>query len=178
MAAPNPISHGDFAPCLFVSGLFSVLSSDFAFFSSGFFSSGFLHCGRFTCGAFVSGFKSSADPETSTQARTSAAAHAILLMTFHPPGAAYRKRDKTHGVWPLWLGVILITGARLTLELAANSSPLAKPRRSHLDAAPFASREARVGLPAEGAASPPLGRCHARTYHPGTQGEDREGPLI
>src|SRR5579864_3575735 len=110
MAAPNPISHGDFVPSFFVSGLFSVLSSDFAFFSSGF-----VVCGRLTCGAFVSGFKSSANPATGTQARTSAAAHAILFMTFHPPGAAYRKRDKTHGIWPLWLGFILITGARFTL---------------------------------------------------------------
>src|SRR5215475_2693308 len=90
-AAPNPMSHGDFAPTFFVSGLFSFLSSDFALSSFGFWVPGCL------TGAFMSDFKSSANPATGTQAKTSAAAHAVFFMTFHPPGAACRKRDKTHG---------------------------------------------------------------------------------
>jgi hypothetical protein len=98
MAAPNPISHGDLIPGFFVSGLFSFFSSDFAFFSSGLFV-----CGLLTCDAFISGFKSSADPETGTQARTSAAAHAIFFMTFHPPGAGAARGTKLIAIatWPI-----------------------------------------------------------------------------
>ncbi len=42
--------------------------------------------------------------------------------------------------WPLWLGVIFITGAQLTLENAANSSPPRKGEAIALDAAPFSGR--------------------------------------
>jgi hypothetical protein len=42
--------------------------------------------------------------------------------------------------WPLWLGVIFITGAQLTLENAANSSPPRKGEAIALDAVPFSCR--------------------------------------
>ena len=55
-----------------------------AVISFGFFVSGFFVSGAFMSGVVLSAFKSSAETETLAQARTSAAAHAVFLMTFHP----------------------------------------------------------------------------------------------
>src|SRR5258708_26757992 len=81
MAAANAMSQGVHVPGFF-SGFLSFFcsASGFPFFSFGFFVSG-----AFISGVVLSAFKSSAETETLAQARTSAAAHAVFLMTFHPP---------------------------------------------------------------------------------------------
>src|SRR6266850_4754832 len=89
MAAPNAMSHGVqisgfFSLGFFSWGFFSFFSADFLPSGFSFFSFGFFVSGAFMSGVVLSAFKSSARTETLAQVRTSAAAHAIFLMTFHP----------------------------------------------------------------------------------------------
>src|SRR5260370_11462045 len=81
MAAPKAMSHGVHVSGFF-SGFFFFFCRDCGFL---FFSFGFCVSGAFISGVVLSAFKSSAETETLAQARTSAAAHAVFLMTFHPP---------------------------------------------------------------------------------------------
>src|SRR5258708_40105873 len=107
MAAPNAMSHGVHVSGFFSLGFFSsdFLSSGFPFFSFGFFVSGV-----FISGVVLSAFKSSAQTETLAQPRTSAAAHAIFLMTFHPP----------------WSDLLDLGWSALTVETARPSLDVAK----------------------------------------------------